>query len=226
MVPGEAATWLTMGAASAARARSMESTRPERSWWLNSTTPEATRATEATSTTSASRIRIGTGDRLAVSESVAHASHRFDMGPFAGTVGLAPKVGDVLIDHVRRRIVGEVPDVLQDVGPGEDLSRMAHEQLKQRKFLWGEHDLFLPPPHPPAGRFETKLPHDQGGGSILMTAPNERSDAGTELREAEGLHQIVVSSRVQASHAVVDPVSCGHHDHRGGAACGSQVLAE
>src|SRR5260370_18522137 len=179
IVPGEAAIWLTMGAASAARARSIDSTRPERSWWLKSPTAGASRAGDATSTTSASRIRIGTGHRLSVAEPVAHTADGFDVGPIAGPVGLATEVGDVLIHHVRRRIVCEVPHVLQDVGPGEDFSRMAPEQLQKRKFLWGEHDLFLPAPQSPAGGVEAKLPPDQGGGPLLVTAPAEGPGAGS-----------------------------------------------
>jgi hypothetical protein len=46
-------------------------------------------------------------------------------------VDLAPQVVHVLVDDVRPAVVGEIPDRLDDLGPGQHPARVPEEELEQ-----------------------------------------------------------------------------------------------
>jgi hypothetical protein len=94
--------------------------------------------------------------------------------PAERAVDLAARVADVLVDHVGGRIVGEVPDVLQDPGAGQHLTGMGQEQLQQRELLGRQVQPLLPAPGLPARRVQPQLPDLQHGGSLDLAAADQR----------------------------------------------------
>src|SRR4030081_691725 len=102
-----------------------------------------------------------------VAEAITGAPYRLQIFPPEGTVDLAPQVGHVLVDHVRGAVEGEVPDVLEETGPAEDLAGGAHEELEKSKLLGGEVEFGLPPPGPAAARVEAQVTNGQHGGPLV-----------------------------------------------------------
>jgi hypothetical protein len=52
------------------------------------------------------------------------------------------------------------------------------------------------------------------GVSTVKAAPNKRTHSGEEFRQNEGLGEIVVRSRVQTFHSLLDQSAGGEHQHR------------
>ena len=63
-------------------------------------------------------------------------------------VDLIPEMRDMDIDDIRRGIEVDIPDLFGDHGPGDDLSRVPHEEFKQGIFFRREFDLCLLPKNP------------------------------------------------------------------------------
>src|SRR2546423_12140044 len=68
-----------------------------------------------------------------------------------GPVDALPQRPHVHVDEVGGALVGEVPDVLEQVGPGQHLSGPAHELLQDGELLGRQGDLDVAPPDLAAG---------------------------------------------------------------------------
>ena len=53
-----------------------------------------------------------------------------------------------------------------------------------------------------------------GGGGVAFPAPQERLEAGQQLRKGEGLGEIVVAARFEPRHPVVDLAESAQNEHR------------
>src|SRR5205807_5545807 len=71
-------------------------------------------------------------------QSVPGSLHRLDRAAPERTVDLLPQVTDVHRDHVRAVLVADVPGVLEQVEPGDDLTWTTHEELEQGVLLGGQ----------------------------------------------------------------------------------------
>src|SRR5215469_16808645 len=108
-----------------------------------------------------SRYLIGSRAQRVISYPVTQAPHRLQRGPFEGTVDLAPERADVDVDDPGIAVEGEVPDVLDQRSPGEDVARPAHEVLQQRELGRGELDLAAIARHLVPGRIQAQVPHGE-----------------------------------------------------------------
>src|SRR5262245_53945251 len=72
---------------------------------------------------------------------VPDAAHRLDGVAVEGSIDLVAEVTDVHVDDVRRAVVREVPDVLEQVRTREHRAGVAHEHLEERELLRAQLDL-------------------------------------------------------------------------------------
>src|SRR5215469_5911498 len=106
-----------------------------------------------------SRYLIGSLAQRIISYPVAHAPYRLQRDPPEGAVDLVAQRADVDVDDPGVTVKGEVPDVFDQRGSGEDLAGPAHEVLKQREFGRGEFDPGTVPAHLVPGRIQRQVPH-------------------------------------------------------------------
>src|SRR6266480_446369 len=105
-----------------------------------------------------SRYLIGSGAQRVISDPVTQAPHRLQRGPLERAIDLAPERADVDVDDPGIAVEGEVPDVVNQGSPGEDIARPAHEVLEQRELGRGELDHTPPAHHLVAGRIQGEVP--------------------------------------------------------------------
>src|SRR5579871_6605372 len=74
--------------------------------------------------------RAGTG-RSRLSQCVAHSADGVQVARLALAFGLAPEVADVDSERVGARVEVVAPHAVQEELAGEDLARVAHEQLEE-----------------------------------------------------------------------------------------------
>ena len=106
------------------------------------------------------------------------------------------------------------PDLIDELGLGQDLARMVHHRLQEGELPRGQLD---------GSPFDQRFPRENvdGDASVcdlrrnrLVGGSETRSDARQQFREAERLRHVVVSPRVQVGHAIGDRVLRGEDDHR------------
>ena len=85
-------------------------------------------------------------------------------------VDLGAQVPDVDVDDVGAALVGEIPGVLEEVEPGEDLLGPSHERLEQRELLRRQIDLGITAPDPPRRRVEPQVTDLENGGALEIAA--------------------------------------------------------
>lgn len=74
-------------------------------------------------------------------------------------------------------------------------------------------DLGLVPPRPARRRVESKTADLEHARPLGRTTTDERAQAGEQLREEEGLHEIVVRTGVQPGDPILDAVTSRQHEH-------------
>jgi hypothetical protein len=167
----------------------------------------------AIANTRVSRTRIGTAQPDGA-QAVADAAHRLDVGAAERTVDLSAQVGDVLVHDVRESVVREVPDVVEHLGAGDDVTRVAHQQIEQGRLLGCQVQLGRAPPRTPRGGVEAEIPDRQHRWPVRAPPPDERAQSRTELAEAERLRQVVVGADVEPVDAIGDRVAGGEQQDR------------
>src|SRR5215471_148306 len=108
-----------------------------------------------------SRYLIGSRAQRVISYPVTQAPYRLQRGPLERAVDLAPERKDVDVDDPGIALEGEVPDVLDQGSPGEDIARPAHEVLEQRELGRGELDHAAASHHLVAGRIQGQVPDSE-----------------------------------------------------------------
>src|SRR6476619_9761 len=93
--------------------------------------------------TTVSRSLMGRGIVGFVPEPIADTADRLHGCPAEWAVDLVAEVADVDIDDVRITLEREVPDVLQQLRPGQRFPRVLHQVLEERELLRREVDLPL-----------------------------------------------------------------------------------
>src|SRR5581483_2226075 len=164
---------------------------------------------------SVSRSLIGSLTSPSLPQAVAGTPHGLDRPNAEGPVDLLPEVAHVDVDDVRVSFVGEVPDVVQDLRSREHGSRVPHEVLEERVLLCGEVDRGVAPLDDPGGGIEGKVAHPKDGGTLERSAAHQRAEPRGELAERKGFREVVVGTRVEPPHAVLERVAGGQHEDRG-----------
>src|SRR4051812_40606057 len=102
-------------------------------------------------------------------QAVALAPDRLDrVGP-ERPVDLLTQIAHVHVHEVRARLVARVPDVLEQVRPGQEMAGAAQEGLEQGELPRREHELAPAPPGPPGLRVEPEVA--DGEDVVLGPAP-------------------------------------------------------
>jgi hypothetical protein len=124
------------------------------------------------------------------------------------------EVADVDLDDVGVALEGVVPDVLQDLGLGDDLAGLAHQVLQQGELPGGEGDLDLAPPAAVGGGVEAQVADLEDRRPLPPAPAQQRPDAGHEHDVGEGLRQEVVGPGVEGLGLVELAVLGREHDDR------------
>ncbi len=127
---------------------------------------------------------------------------------------LAPQVVHVLVDDVGAAVVGEVPDGLDDLRPGQHPARMAEEELEQGELLRRQVKLGPGPPGALGRRVQPEVTLGQDHRAGPVVPPGQRAQPRGQLEQAERLDQVVVRARVEPPDPVADPVPGRQHQHR------------
>src|SRR5215831_5175787 len=104
-----------------------------------------------------SRYLIGSLAQRVISYPVTQAPYRLQRSPLEGTVDLVSERADVDVDDPGIAVEGEVPHVLDQRGPGEDVARPAHQVLQQRELGRREVDRAAAPRHLVPGRIQRQV---------------------------------------------------------------------
>src|SRR5689334_21828902 len=121
------------------------------------------------------------------------------------TVDLAANASDIDVDDVGGRIKMQIPYMLQQHRPRNDLACVANQILEDLEFPRQQRDEALPAADGPGHQVEFEIADaqhgllDDGGASS-----RERLDPRQQFRERERLDEVVVAARPQASHTVID----------------------
>ena len=106
---------------------------------------------------SVSRSLIGTRIGGICLQTVARTPLRLDRTNSERPIDLLPEVFDVDVNHIGATVVGEVPDVLDQIHPRQDLARVPHEVLDEGELLRAQVDSRIAAPHHPGGGIEHKV---------------------------------------------------------------------
>ena len=131
---------------------------------------------------------------------------------------LVPQVLHVLVDDVGAAVVGEIPDGLDDLRPGQHLARMPEEELEQGELLRRQLQLGPVPPGALGGRVQAEVTLGQDHRPGPVVPPRQRAQPCGQLEQAERLDQVVVRACVEAPDPVADPVPGRQQQHRDPAA--------
>src|ERR1051326_2185357 len=136
---------------------------------------------------------------------------------------LAAECGHVDLDDIGAGIEVDLPDELQELAAGEDLSLVAQEVGEQGELPGGQQDLPAVQGGPVGGEVDAQgsgLEH----GPLLPSAPDLRPDARSELLDGERLGDVVVGTGVEATHLGGGVVQGGQQDHGQPGLEGSELL--
>src|SRR5262245_1665392 len=121
------------------------------------------------------------------------------------TVNLSADAPDVDVDDVGRGVEVQIPYMLQQHRPRNDLAVVANEVLENLKFA--RQQLDFPATAGRRSRDEVELEVADAEHRFLddgRAAPGERLDPRQQLREGKRLDEVIVAARAQATHPVVD----------------------
>jgi hypothetical protein len=128
-------------------------------------------------------------------------------------VDFAAEVGDVDIDEIGICGVVVTPEVIEDLGPGDDTALVAHEELEEAEFLGAEFDDAAVARCAAAAEVEDKVFDGEFVGVPgLDAAAAECAEAGEEFLEGERLGEVVVGSGVEATDAILNAVEGGEKE--------------
>jgi hypothetical protein len=149
-----------------------------------------------------------------LSQPVADAAHGLDRVGAERPVDLLAQVPDVDVDDVRTALERKVPRSVEELGARQRDAGAAHEHLEESELLRAQVELTVAAPRLVRGRVETQRPDLEHGGPFRGRPAREGAEAGEQLVEGEGLRQVVVGSRIEPAHAILDRVTRGQHQDR------------
>ena len=138
----------------------------------------------------------------------------------AGGVELAAQRGDVDLERVQallpaRVVGGEAPDVVEQVGPGDDGAVAAGEGREQVELLAPQGHLAARDLDDAARQVDAHRPGlDHRGDDVPGAAAQHGVHARGELVDGEGLDDVVVGAAAQPEHPRLLVAAGGHRDDR------------
>ena len=101
---------------------------------------------------------IGRLARRVVSDLVADAPHSLNRGPAERAVDLVAERANIDLEDPGVHVGGVIPDVLDQLGLGEHVTRMSHEKLEQRELSRCQPDLVAAALDLMPGRVQRQIP--------------------------------------------------------------------
>jgi hypothetical protein len=122
----------------------------------------------------------------------------------------------VHVDHVveRRRPRWLLPNLAGQHLPRYELLVMTQQVLQEVELAGCELDGPVSSRHPSADQIHLEVDRLQSQHLIRPTATQQGTDAGEQLREREGFHEVVVRTAVEPEHPVLDRVPGRQDEHR------------
>src|SRR6202047_5255072 len=157
-------------------------------------------------------------------ETVPDTANRVDQRIGLLAVDFATHAPDIDVDDICRGIEMEIPDVLQQHGPGYHAAFVANQILQKLEFPRKKKNRLAAPAGGPGHPVDREIADAQDG--LLdngVAAPAKRFDARQQFDEGKRLDQIVVAAGTQAAHPVVDLSERADDQHRRGNAVVAQL---
>ncbi len=110
--------------------------------------------------------------------------------------------------------VGPAVDPVGELNRGQHLATALQQGLQQGPLTARQGDRLAVQPEPLGRRFEPQaavLDHRRGAAG---GAAHQGVQAGHQLVQVKGFHQVVIGAGVQSRHPVLDAVPGGEHQHR------------
>jgi len=108
--------------------------------------------------------------------------------------------------------IGVAPHVRQDRRAVLGHAFVSEQELEQRVLLRRESHLFLPLRDVPGVRVDRDLPRREHGGLLDRVAAEQRSHAGEEHVEVEGLREVIVGAQVKPADHLFLLAARGEHE--------------
>src|SRR3984885_2041116 len=132
----------------------------------------------------------------------------------AGRVELAPQIADLHVDDICLRHKVEIPNILEQHRPCDDLPGSTHEIFEQREFSRQQINRLAVAPDAPFNEIHLQGADLQTREPRVAAPPKERFDSRGEFANVERLDQIIVAAGLQSVNPVVDRRE--RTDHQGG----------
>src|ERR1700721_3749201 len=142
--------------------------------------------------------------------------------PRARGVELAPQIADLDIDDIGLRHEFEIPDVLEQHPPGDDLVRPAHEIFKKSELSWQQIYKLAVATDGSLDEIHFQETDLQSRESRVMSTAQEGFDSRGQFADVERLYEIVIAASFQSSDAVVNRRQRADHESRCRVAFGAQ----
>src|SRR5260221_880774 len=156
-------------------------------------------------------------------ETVPDTANRVDQRIGLRAVDFATHAPDIDVDDVCRGIEMEIPDVLQQHGPGYHAAFVANQILQKLEFPRKKKNGPAAPAGGPRHQVDREIADPQDGFlDNGFTAPAKRLDARQQFDEGKRLDQVVIAAGAQATDPIVD-FSERTDDQEG---CGDAVVAQ
>src|ERR1700728_4495743 len=101
--------------------------------------------------------------------------------PRARRVELAPQIADLHVDDIRLRHKVEIPNILEQHRPGDDLPGSAHEIFEQGEFPWQEINRLAVAPDAPFNKVHLQDANLETREPRVAASTQERFDSRGEL---------------------------------------------
>src|ERR1700730_17345560 len=134
--------------------------------------------------------------------------------PRARRVELAPQIADLDIDDIGLRHEFEIPNVLAQHPPSDDLARPAHEIFEQGELSGQQIDQLAVAPDGSLDEIHFQETDLQPRESRVVSPAQEGFDSRRQFADVEGLCEIVVAASFQSGDAVVDRRQRADHESR------------
>jgi len=155
----------------------------------------------------AARLSRRTARRPLRSESVAGAANGVDQSRIEVIVDFTSKPPHEHLEHVRERVVVLVPHMRGDRGAVDHDAGMRDEKFQQRELLRREPNGRSLSRHGARREIDAQIRDLMLAGCDRRPAPREGPNARDELPKGEWLDEVIVSSRFEPAHAIIDRIA-------------------
>jgi len=107
----------------------------------------------------------------------------------------------------------------------QHFSSMAHEELEKGELLGRQIDRPSRAPHPAVCRVQDQVTNLHNGRTLNEAAPGQRAYARQQLDEGERLGEIIVGSRIEPQHTVLNGITSSEHQYWSPLPCFAQFSA-